>query len=182
MTLGFSADVGAAEWITGSGVPAEQLITFGPSGFEAYARLRFIPDPTAPGQEESDAGIAEDHPSEIEQIRRALRVLAAYTATPQDCYFCLWEGYSDAPLPPGVRLVEVPHRRYGLLRGAIGDWEVVAPPAFVWPADRRWCLARDVDPHWAGIGAGRAAIDALIADPVLDVVPAVPAARQPWYR
>ncbi|MBO4209267.1 hypothetical protein GSF22_25205 [Micromonospora echinofusca] len=171
------------------------MITFGPAGFEAYARLRFIPDPTGPGQSETDADVPTEHPSDVEQTRRALRLLAAFTSTPQECYFCLWEGYSDAPLPPQVQrgpLVELPHRRYALLRGALGDidaWETdlgagqnIAPPAFVWPADHRWCLASDVDPHWAGIGAEQAAIDALLADSQLDVVPANPQGSQPQYR
>ena len=85
----------------------------------------------------------------------------------------------------------MPHRRYALLRGplaGIDAWEEelgrglpVAPPAFAWPADRRWCFASDVDPHWAGIGAGQAAVDALVGDPELDVVPARPAEKQPTY-
>lgn len=63
----------------------------------------------------------------------------------------------------------------------IGDWDVPYP-AFVWPADRAWCVAADVDPHWAGIGADTAAIDRLVADPHLDVVPADPREDQPCYR
>jgi hypothetical protein len=190
MKLSYCSDTTSADWLVRSGTPAEQLITFGPSGFEAFARLRFIPDLPGPDQEDQGyADVANDHPSDIAQTRRALHLLAAFTSTPQECYFCLWEGYSDAPLPPEVRqgpLVELPHRRYALLRGALTDidaWEAdlgrgqnIAPPAFVWPADHRWCLASDVDPHWAGIGAEQAAIEALLADPQLDVVPADPTA------
>jgi hypothetical protein len=54
-------------------------------------------------------------------------------------------------------------------------------PAFIWPADHAWCVADDVDPHWAGIGAGTAAVDALVSDPRLDVVRADPAREQPFY-
>jgi hypothetical protein len=195
MALTYCQDTIAADWLVRSGTPVTSLTTFGPASFEAFGRLRFIPDPVAPGQGEAEVDIPAGHPSEIAQARRALRLLARFTSTPQDCYFCVWEGYSDIPLPPDVRhgpLVEIPHRRYALLRGALHDidaWEVdlgagqpVAPPAFVWPADRRWCFASDVDPHWAGIGAGQAAIDALIGDPQLDVVPARPAEEQPLYR
>jgi hypothetical protein len=56
------------------------------------------------------------------------------------------------------------------------------PPAFMWPADHAWCIASDVDPHWAGIGAATAAIDELLADPRLDLVPALPSEIQPAYR
>ncbi len=198
MTVGlrYCPDTSAAEWIVRSSTPAMQLIAFGPATFEAYARLRFIPEPSRPGQDEADAQVPEDHPSDIAQARRALHRLAPFTSTPQECYFCLWEGWHlDAALPPKARggpLVEIPHRRYALLRGSlddidaweadIGDGQRIAPPAFVWPADHRWCLASDVDPHWAGIGASRAAIDALVSDPQLDVVPAWPERSQPEYR
>ena len=54
-------------------------------------------------------------------------------------------------------------------------------PAFVWPADQSWCIANDVDPHWAGIGADTSAIEDLVADPRLDVVVADPEEVQPYY-
>lgn len=193
MRLRYSPDTSAAEWLLRSGTPAMQLITCGPAGFEAFARLRFIPDPGAPGASEADVEIPHDHPSDLEQSRRTLHRLARFTSTPQDCYFCLWDGYCD--LPPAARggpLVELPHRSYALLRGPLADidaWETdlgggqpIAPPAFVWPADHRWCFVSDVDPHWAGIGAEQAAIDALVGDPQLDVVPAQPADSHPQYR
>ncbi|WP_205650230.1 hypothetical protein [Actinoplanes solisilvae] len=191
----FVADNTATDWLLRSRTPDMRLITFGPAGFEAYARLRFIRDPLRPGEQEADVHLPEDHPSEIDQSRRALHLLAAFTSTPLDCYFCLWEGYSDTPLPAEARdgpLVELPHRRFALFRGPLRDidtWEAdfggghpVAPPAFVWPADRSWCFTADVDPHWAGIGAGRDAVDALVAAPGLDVVPADPSEPQPAYR
>lgn len=173
------------------------------------------------------------------QLRAAVRVLARHTRTPDDCYFCLWDGWgwtvhggdgarrldreqasaaaadfpvSADPPPPGVvpavldrsggppwpphpPKVVIPNRAYFLFRGAaagFGDWgaaqtgsghEVGMPdPAFIWPADHAWCVANDVDPHWAGIGADAAAIDQLLADPLLDVVPADPREDQPRYR
>jgi hypothetical protein len=59
----------------------------------------------------------------------------------------------------------------------VGDF----PPAFAWPAAHSWCFARDVDPHWAGIGVEQAAIDTLLNAPELDVVPAQPTAPQPTH-
>jgi hypothetical protein len=47
--------------------------------------------------------------------------------------------------------------------------------AFIWPADHAWCVANDVDPHWAGIGADVSAVSELLADPRLDVVAATQA-------
>ncbi|MDP9395066.1 MAG: hypothetical protein M3Q27_12850 [Actinomycetota bacterium] len=90
--------------------------------------------------------------------------------------------------------VRIPHRDYYLFQGAwsdLGDWgalqdpsgphDWVPPPAFVWPADHAWCLAHDVDPHYAGIGANPVAIQALLDDPRLDVVEADPSREPPRY-
>jgi hypothetical protein len=191
--LQYCNDVSAADWIVQAQIPCEQLVNFGPPGFPAYARLRFIPDPTKPGQTEADAYVADNHLPEMQQTRLVLEHLRRFTATPEDCYFCVWEGYGDLNFPPSVLngpMVTIPHRRYFLLHGSLADlggWEETLagvgdfPPALVWPSDHRWCFARDVDPHWAGIGAEQAAIDTLLNDTELDVVPAQPAERQPTY-
>jgi hypothetical protein len=192
MPLRYCSDMSAADWIVHAYIPWEQWVNFGPPGFPAYARLRFIPDPTKPGQTEADAYV-DDHLPEMEQTRLALEYLGQFTATPEDCYFCVWEGYGDEYIPPSVLegpMVIIPHRRYFLLHGSLidfGSWEEIFgsvgdfPPAFAWPADHSWCFARDVDPHWAGIGAEQAAIDALLNAPELDVVPAQPTEHQPTY-
>lgn len=215
-------DLSAAGWITGSDQPWEQLVGFGPGGFPAYARLRFLPDPAYEGQSENDVDV-DDAQDETAQLRVALETLARHTRTSDDCYFCLWDCWgadieggdgartldyrtgtvSRGPLiapafPPSVLhgpKVLVPNRAYFLFRGSIsdfGDWGAadtwpgqprlrMPDPAFIWPADHAWCVANDVDPHWAGIGADVAAIDELLADPRLDVVPADPHQDQPSY-
>jgi hypothetical protein len=242
VTLTFCRDAAAADWIVQSDLPWDRLVTFGPAGFDSYARLRFLPDPVRPGQRENDAehdGRADQHPTLVE-------VLATQTATPDDCYFCVWDGFgtagpgtqaratsfdagpgnrartrycSDAgspsamvpradarpgyapwppeaapPTPPPPKVV-VPHRAFWLFRGPLADlgaWDTAqdwptdyrlhgAEPAFIWPADHAWCVAHDVDPHWAGIGGTRSLINRLTADPRLDVVRADPAGDQPTY-
>ncbi|SFO84541.1 hypothetical protein SAMN02982918_0460 [Saccharomonospora viridis] len=217
-------DASPFRWIAQDGSPWSRLVSFGPSGFAAYARLRFVPDPAYEGQQEADADAVND---EAEQLRMVFDVLAEHTRTPRDCYFCLWEGTGDivrpdSPVPdededaaayPELRaqparvpkhaepprlpgpLVSVPHRSYYLFHGALseaGAWSFpegwpdqprldITHIAFAWPADHAWCVANDVDPHWAGIGADAAVIDRLVADPRLDVVPADPTAEQPVY-
>jgi hypothetical protein len=193
VTITWTGETSGGDWLRASGASWSQVVRFGPAAFEAYARLRFIPDPDPerPGQTESDVELPDLHPSELDQVRLALRVLAPFTYTPHDCWFAVWDGWGDGlEIPGGLPLLELPHRRYGLLRGsldAVDAWQRVSrgefttSPAFVWPEDRRWCLAGDVDPHWAGIGADEAAIRALLAEPRLDVVRADPAERQPSY-
>ncbi len=229
MSLAFCTDLSAADWIARSDLAWPRLVTFGPAGFEAYARLRFLPDPVRTGQRENDAA-GEDRPDPSPVL---FEVLAAFTSTPDDCHFCVWEGYGDtvtvntvsagdgavylddedalrtlgspdarpalAPAPvssmPPLPRVAVPERAYWLFRGPLADlgaWDSAhgwpdgvrlhgVEPAFVWPADHAWCVASDVDPHWAGIGGSRSLVDRLVTDPRLDVVPADPAQEQPRY-
>jgi hypothetical protein len=214
VSLTFCSEVSAADWIVGSDIPWGQLATFGPGGFAAYARLRFVPDPRYDGQRETDAFLPdpdyefspEDDPRRdvltrtAEQWRVLLELLGAHTQTPDDCYFALWEGW---PLPESLRQrpkfgvpggARIPARSYFLFRGSLSnaeDWSATDfystgqepyEPAFVWPADRAWCVACDVDPHWAGIGADEAVITRLIADTRLDAVAADPSGEQPTYR
>ena len=229
MTLTFCSDLAAADWIVHSNLPWQQLVCFGPAGFDAYARLRLLPDPVRLGQSENDAE-AEDW--RTQQLPRLFEILATRTTTPHDCYFCVWEGFGQAELvidndavcmgdenprdqferaaaQPGLApqrgdspsithapKVAVPNRAYWLFRGPlaeIGTWDNAqawpgrwrldeAEPAFVWPADHAWCVARDVDPHWAGIGGHTLLIEQLIADPRLDVVLADPTTKQPFYQ
>jgi hypothetical protein len=198
VTLTPCTDLSAADWLTTSHLPWAELVTFGPAGFAAYARLRFIPDPVYDGQSENDVEIEDDHPSDMTQLRTALALLATRTTTPDDWYVAYWDGWPTEAFPPSVLqapLVRLPNRDYFLLRGQAADlteatetWpdhlKLTLPPhpAFVWPADRAWCVTADVDPHWAGIGADRDAINELLTATNLDVVPADPGAEQPHYR
>ncbi|WP_143740458.1 hypothetical protein [Micromonospora echinospora] len=79
----------AAAWLARSRAPADQLITFGPAGYEAYARLRYIPDPISPGQLETDVDLPAERELWSPQARRALHVLAEFTTTPDRCFFCI---------------------------------------------------------------------------------------------
>ena len=238
MALTPCSDLSTANWITAADQPWQQLVAFGPSGFSAYARLRFLPDPAFGGQSESDVVLADGAPTETAQLRTAVEVLARHTTTPEDCYVCVWDGWGwtaeggdsgsalsrepspstptqpmltsapppdakparwirshDPPLAPHAPKVVIPNRAYYLFRGSVSDVgnsratqsgparsTIGMPdPAFIWPADHAWCVANDVDPHWAGIGADTAAIDQLVAAPRLDVVLADPNENRPSY-
>jgi len=191
MALTVCRDRSVADWLVGSDTDPQRLITFGPAGFDAYARLRFIPDPTTAGEVEADVQVGATHPRDIDQARRALRLLGRFSTTPDEWFFCVWDGYSDIVLPEAApRLTDLPHRQYVVLQGGLDDldaWDeqlgfgLAAPPAFAWPADRACCFASDVDPHWAGIGGARPAIDGLVRDELLDVVGADPSASHPAY-
>jgi hypothetical protein len=130
--------------------------------------------------------VGGDAPTETAQLRAVLEMLTGHTRTPDDCYFCLWDGRGDIEGGGGARILDshrgvvrqgpqiapafppsvldVPNRAYLLFRGSVsdfGDWGQprcgpgqprlhMPDPAFIWPADHAWCVANDVDPHWAG--------------------------------
>lgn len=78
--------------------------------------------------------------------------------------------------------IHIPNRTYYLLRGPVADfgqWGLPEsgynPAAFVWPEDRAWCIASDVDDHGAIIGANAETIGRLLARTDLDIVTADPA-------
>jgi hypothetical protein len=75
VTLTFCRDLSAADWIVHSDLPWQQLVGFGPAGFDAYARLRFLPDPAHAGQSEHDAEVGR----RADQLPRLFEVLATYT-------------------------------------------------------------------------------------------------------
>ena len=169
-------------------------MTIGPAGFAAHARVRFIPDPTHPGQREHEVEL-DALPDETEQWRALLHLLASDTAHPDDYYFGLWDGWG---FPEPARRWPTLARSYFLFHGSLSKAEIWGSsaqagiwgpefsrggtPAFVWPSDHAWCVAADVDPHWAGIGASVPTIERLIADRRIDAVEADPTEDQPAYR
>ena len=204
MSLVVCSDLSPATWIATSNEPWQRLVTFGPAGFAAYARVRFIPDPTHQGQQEHEADL-DASPDETAQWRALLHVLAAHTVHPADCYFGLWEGWGLSESARGwptfavPRDAAIPARSYFLFHGSLSEAEIWGQPAaagiwglpefarggtpaFVWPSDHAWCVAADIDPHWAGIGATVPTIERLLSDPRLDAVASDPDSEQPAYR
>lgn len=96
------------------------------------------------------------------------------------------------PAPPGfdpqvlaAPRLELPSRRYLLFRGSLGDvadeagvpWPTSRErawwpqsPNLLWPTDRSWCLATEIDLDSSVVGGPRALVDALLAHPDLEVL------------
>jgi hypothetical protein len=126
MPLAVCSDVSPADWIVASGLSWPRLVSFGPMGFAAYARIRFIPDPTREGQQETEAD-PDATPDEVDQWRSLLQLLATSTTDPTNCYFGLWEGWGfpesarrwpTFAVPPGH---DPPPRAYFLFQGSLAE-------------------------------------------------------------
>lgn len=155
-------EVSPADWWVTRDEPWHVLCTVGPSGFPAYAQVSMPLDdsderlPLLP-----DVGVNWD-----DQVCAAVReVLTGFTSTPEDAFWCVWTGADHEPGP----VIRIPHREYVLHRGSIS--EASGSPAALWPADRAWFLAFDVDPDWAAVGASAAAVEVLAVDPRIGARP-----------
>lgn len=146
MTLVPATITSPADWYVNAEVPWYVKAVYGPPGFEAYARVSL-------GRAESNE---EDPSAEVAILKSVIATLVDHTTTPDVVYVGVWEGwgYSD---PPGARF-EIPSRTYALLSGpaedvldpdALGlDTAQPATPHLLWPADRAWFIAWEVDEEW----------------------------------
>src|SRR5579872_2364079 len=75
--LQFEPDCSLADWFAQRNEPWEQLVTMGPSGFESYARIRYLD---------------EDRISQAVLYGRLRAHLVGETKTPGDCFHALWDG------------------------------------------------------------------------------------------
>jgi hypothetical protein len=139
-----SADPG--RWLLRPDVHWQDLVRYGPPGFAVYLRIPFEHDPQA-----------ADQAGELLSLRRVLETLASHTATPNAAYAAIWEGWTGGDPAPDAPRIPVPNRTMLLFTGpvvALRDapalaWEIAEPtyaePHLVWPEDRAWCLACDID-------------------------------------
>lgn len=122
-------------------------------------------------------------PDSLHALKGHLRL---HTTTPDECFVGIWEGVGwiepTEVQAPGLRL---PARTHLMFKGdadlldhvgwiGIDGRLVQESPSVIWPADRAWFVATDVDQESTYVGGTRALIQALIADPALEVWPASP--------
>lgn len=131
-----------AGWLLRHDAPWWDLVRFGPPIFDVYVRIALV-DGT-------------DRDGEHLSLRMALATLADHTTSPAMGYAAIWEGWtSPAPSAPQVA---IPHRTMLLFTGPVAElrdapglaWYgsaegVHQEPHLVWPEDRAWCLACEVD-------------------------------------
>jgi hypothetical protein len=102
--------------------------------------------------------VSETGEAPVDAMRRALATLTAHTTTPASAYAAIWEGWIGAESAPEAPRVWIPNRTMLLFAGpveALRDapalaWygsaaDVAQEPHLVWPEDRAWCLACEVD-------------------------------------
>ena len=126
-------------------------------------------------------------------------ILARFTTTAGDCWFCLWDGYdlaavpaTSAGAPPTVALadpvpaevrrgprVKLPGRDYLLYAGPVEAITAYGPGRaqtanLAWPVDRAWFVASEVDLAWTYLAGSEALVEAVLADYRIEALPAGP--------
>jgi hypothetical protein len=94
------------------------------------------------------------------------------------------EPASQDPEPPefasevmsGPR-VSIPGREYFLLEGRLQGWEHFfdqgwASPEIIWPDDRAWCVATEIDLDSTYVGGSKEMVESLLADDRFEALPA----------
>lgn len=135
------------------------------------------------------------------ELAALVGVLGRFTATLQDCWFAVWDGFGqihggsalgqltstgggggaagiappEALLGPRLRL---PQREYLVLRGPLADVTDLhdalddQSPNLWWPMDRSWCVATEIDFAWTYVAGSQRLIAELLTHSALEALPA----------
>ena len=110
-------------------------------------------------------------------------VLAPHTSSPESCFIGVWEGYGWLKRWDGrTPRLAMPERLHHLFVGPVDAIDEVGwfspdgrfqreAPSVIWPADRAWFAASDVDQDSTFVGGSKGLIEALVADRRLEVWP-----------
>ncbi len=130
------------------------------------------------------------------QLVELLAVLAQHTATPDNCWMCVWEGFGwlggmttsrfdPAPPRPAYSIEErnaarvLLNREYLLLHGSLEsalavddeddpDWQYGQSPNLMWPDDRSWALSTDIDDTSTLLAGSSALVSAVLTCDALE--------------
>ena len=108
-----------------------------------------------------------------------IEILAAHTATPDHCFIGFWAGRGGLENIITAH-IQMPEREHLVLSGPIraakpdrgGALASEISPSLMWPADRAWFLATDVDLGSTYVGGTQSLVDALISDERIEAWPA----------
>ena len=120
-----------------------------------------------------------------EECIALVSTLREFTATPESCYFCVWEGYGglfSSSYYKGTPRLEVPGREYVVFHGPLdairsfygrwvgGMWWDQSPNIW-WPEDRAWCVATEIDFYDTYVDGSRECIEQVLTHPDLEALP-----------
>ena len=114
---------------------------------------------------------------EPELARSLQRILAQFTVSSDPCWFGIWEGFgflSDSQRQ--APMISTKHRSWLLFRAPLAamdqsffpDCSGHYPANLVWPEDRSWCVATEIDLEATYVCGSEELIAAVLGDPSLE--------------
>lgn len=187
-------DLSPAAWVRAAlpDFAAGMIGSLLPAGYERYVRVLH-----PAGFDEDDDTDADDGPGEGTLpgplAAPLASVLEKCTATPDDCYFGVWEGcgyledHRSSVDVSGAPRLELPHRAYPVFHGPVASVTTLAMaiagevgegaevvnalvPDLWWPADRSWFVHGDTDLTATWIACSAAAAEQVLGHPDLEAV------------
>jgi hypothetical protein len=120
-----------------------------------------------------------------------VELLRLATATPDHCWFCIWEGFGSLDFRGVSERVRLPNRNYVLYSGpidlALASLQAAPPeiaaqlgdrpfdthsPNLWWPDDRAWIVATEIDFAWTYVGGSPDLIRSILVSAELEALPA----------
>jgi hypothetical protein len=158
------------------------------NGKQAHAGMQFVGLTGMLSEDGVGQPSVFDHPPESGSLPEELAlplatVLAHNTSTADRCWFAVWEGWGGLP-DEALRAptFSVPGREYYLLTGPVDalaggayDFLGLQSPNLVWPEDRAWCLATEVDLDTTYLGCDDACSAEVVSLPELEALAVNPA-------
>jgi hypothetical protein len=123
----------------------------------------------------------------LRELSELVAVLRSETTTPDQCWFCLWDGFGGVDFGEDSERVQLPSRDYGLYSGpieralaALDSFGDRRSPNLWWPQDRAWIVATEIDYAWTYIGGSAGLVEKLLARDTLEVL-AAQLTDKPFY-
>ena len=114
----------------------------------------------------------------LDQRRALVEHMTKATATPDRCWFAMWEGFGGLDDSVIRERLKLPKRNYLLYTGEVARalesplGPIDQSPNLWWPEDRAWFVSSEIDFAWTYVGGAESLIAALLADSRLEVLPA----------
>jgi len=127
--------------------------------------------------------VAGDRSLDSETARSLARILRAYTTTPAECFFLVWEGYAGFrnDILPAVKIELTPGRSMLVLVGDLDDGSeslaetpLFRTPQWWVPADGTWLVGNDLYGMSVYIAGSEDAIAEILADETIEAYRATP--------
>ena len=120
------------------------------------------------------------------EVARPLREILSLHTGPEPCWLAIWRGFGGdySEHVPETRFIETAWREWDLFRAPLAQMDMSFYPFvyygvhqtanMVWPDDRSWCLATEIDLDTSYIGGCAALIRDLLESEHLEVWPSTP--------